>query len=647
MANYKSNPKLGKPVVVIPSAVSSSVSITYDAEENKFTYTFTGNTPAFNYYTVWPVLDSNSGTDVFGGTSTMGVVALAQDTGGQLAADYRGYNAVKNATTASITDATVYNALESDTFSDTVSFGNAHIRYIAIKDSFQAISATPTSTHTFQMSAPSTPLLFVPIASNPYTMTDSTTVGGYNTAISTCCLACALNSGSGDVLRAFGSNYHQNSFHGIDGTAYTGIAAIANISNARTKLSAITGYVKDVARKYYFHDKVIQAAAMSLTRNLNIPAPVAGVKPLIMMSLNIMMSSYSFGTVLWSYSDVAGQTVVSPAERAEIGMLPSDIEYMASIMDIDTITDASIGEYNGSNTMAGIRVITVGNVDIAVVASVSYVTSELMMNEPMYFNSVADTVPVELETQFDNLKTSVATTSAQYSELQGQITSTEDELTEKQEALTTAQENLATAQANLAAVQAELTTKQSDLTDLQAELTALQETYAEAEASMGTVTTQYEYLQREVTELQTELTELTTDVTTKQSELTNITQQITLSSNTIVNLQVQLTQLQSDISSAQMSKELVQSELDAVIAVLNDLEASPEYQTYINLQQQLQSVREALTGVTEAYENVQAEYNQLVQMTYNETRVCKAKDKCPWASVNILNGFIETIDYGD
>lgn len=647
MPNYKSNPKLGKPVIVLPSAVSSSVSVTYDATENKNIFTFTGNTPAFNYYTVWPVLDSNSGTDAFGGTSTMSVVALAQDAGVQLASDYRGYNAVKNATTASITDATVYNVLESDTFSDIVSFNNAHIRYIAMKESFEAHTATSTSTSTYEYTVPFTPLLFVPIASNPYTMADSTMVGGYNTAISTCCLACALNSGSGDVLRAFGSNYHQNRFHGIDGTSYSGIAAIASISDPRTKLNAITGYVKDVARKYYFHDKVIEAAAMSLTRNLTIPAPVAGVKPLIVMTLNIMMSSHDVGTVLWSYSDVVGQTVVSPAERAEIGMLPSDIEDVVSVMDIDTITDDSIGEYNGSNTMAGVRAITVGNVDIVVVVNVSYITSNLMMNEPKYFNSVADTVPVELETQFANLKTSVAATSSQYSTLQGQLTSVEDELTEKQEVLTTAEQSLATAQANLAAVQTELTTKQSNLTDLQAELTALQETYAETEASMGAVTEQYENLQREVTELQTELTELTTDVTTKQSELTNLTQQITLSNNTIVNLQVQLTQLQSDISSAQMSKELVQSELDAVIAALNDLEASPEYQTYINLQQQLQSVREALTEVTEAYENVQAEYNQLVQMTYNETRVCKAKDKCPWASVNILNGFIETIDYGD
>lgn len=641
MSNYKSNPKLGKPVVVIPPAVSSSVSVTYDETKDKNVFTFTGNTPAFNYYTVWAVLDSNSGTDAFGGISTMSVVALAKDADVQLAVDYRGYNTVKNATTASITDATVYDALESDTFQDVISFNNVHIRYVAMKGSFPATSAGTS----FELSVPFTPLLFVPIASNPYTMTDSVTVGGFNTAIATCCLACALNSGSGDVLRAFGSNYHQNSFHGIDGTAYSGIAAIASISDARTKLNAITGYVKDVARKYYFHDKVIQAAAMSLTRNLTIPAPVAGVKPLIMMSLNIMMSSYDYGTVLWSYSDIAGQTVVSPAERADIGVLPSDIEAMASIMDIDTITNT--GQYTGSNTMAGIRTITVGNVDIVVVANVSYVTSKLMMNEPIYFNSVADTVPVELETQFANLKTSVATASAQYSELQGQLTGVEDELTEKQEALTTAEQSLATAQANLTAVQAELTTKQSDLTNLQAELTALQETYAEAEASMGAVTEQYENLQREVTELQTELTELTTDVTTKQSELTNLTQQITLSNNTIVNLQVQLTQLQGDITSAQISKELVQSELDAVTAALNDLEASPEYQTYINLQQQLQSVREALTEVTEAYENIQAEYNQLVQMTYNETRVCKAKDKCPWASVNILNGFIETIDYGD
>lgn len=647
MSNYKSNPKLGSPVVVLPSAVSSSVSVTYDDEENKFTFTFTGNTPAFNYYFVWPILDSNAGTDVFGGTSSMNVVALAQDEGVQLAADYRGYDTVKNATTVSITDATVYNVLESATFSDIVSLDNAQIRYVAIKRSFSAVSATPSSTHTYEDASLFTPLLFVPIASNPYTMSDSTTVSGYNTAIATCCLACALNSGSGDVLRAFGSNYHQNQFHGIDGTSYTGIAAIANITDAHTKLSAITGYVKDVARKYYFHDKVIQAAAMSLTRNLDIPAPVAGVKPLIMISLNIMMSPHDYGTVLWSYSDVAGQAVVSPAERAEIHMLPSDIENVVSVMDIDTITDSSVGDYDGANTMAGVRAITVGNVDIVVMVGVSYATDELRMNEPIYFNSVADTIPVELETQFANLKTSVATTSAQYSELQGQLASVEDDLTEKQEALTTAQENLATAQASLAAVRTELTTKQSDLTDLQAELTALQETYAEAEANMGAVTEQYENLQSEVTELQAELAELTTDVATKQSELTNITQQITLSNNTIANVQIQLAQLNADIRSAQMNKELVQSELDAVTAALNDLEASPEYQTYINLQQQLQSVREALTEVTEAYENVQAEYNQLIQMTYNETRVCKAKDKCPWASVNILNGFIETIDYGD
>lgn len=630
--------------VLVPSALSSDIVLQSMPSDPEYIGVACQVTEPTNVYVLYKLNCENYGNDPFGSYGTGTCLFVGDD---PFTLEYRNSEVLNSADTKVVND-TLYNVLESNTFSTAKSQDVLQVRYVAMK---LTITPDSVSTHTYISDRPR---IYKSIQSHPYTIQSGTSVGGVNASLASCMMACACNSGSGDVKYAFTSSYHQNQFKPLGSTTNTNLVHINDTMTVSERVKFILGYVKEVSRQFYFHDKVIEAAAMALTRDSEIPEPSGDTLPVIAMTLELSLSGTDFGTVAWSYVPSESFISTSTQEDFEDNIAVFDIDSMTADSPLITMLVQSAPEDMSGSMFGGIKGIKVGNVLIAVMVNVHVTNQKMDGNTACYINSLPDTVPSAYTAQVEALQAAITSAKSEYgsvltdlNEAQDSLDEVQNELTEKQEALTTAQEDLATAQATLAAVQTELTTKQSNLTNLQAELTALQETYAEAEANMGAVTEQYEYLQREVTELQAELAELTTDVIAKQSELTNLTQQITLSNNTIVNLQVRLTQLQSDISSAQMNKELVQSELDAVIAALNDLEASPEYQTYINLQQQLQSVREALTEVTEAYENVQAEYNQLVQMTYNETRVCKAKDKCPWASVNILNGFIETIDYGD
>lgn len=262
-------------------------------------------------------------------------------------------------------------------------------------------------------------------------------------------------------------------------------------------------------------------------------------------------------------------------------------------------------------------------------------------------------IQANITTAQSNLATiqgQITTATASKTTIEGQIAT----LTSQKETITT---EIGTLNSQIAALNTSIASKQTEEANVIAAIAASQAELADMEEAVANYADSPEYkavldlsqtvteLEEQIAELEAELTELNDSILTATAQKNTIAAQIGTMTVQSTQLANQITALQEEIATLLFQKESATSDVATKYALLAQLQTQEDNaRAVIN---QLASKQNELNQVNADLAAAQAARDSIDAENYNRARTCSAKRYCPWASATVLNGYIETIDYGD
>lgn len=248
------------------------------------------------------------------------------------------------------------------------------------------------------------------------------------------------------------------------------------------------------------------------------------------------------------------------------------------------------------------------------------------------------------------IQANITTAQSNLATIQGQITTATANKT-------TIEGQIATLTSQIAALNTSIASKQTEEANIIAAIAASQAELADMEEAVANYADSPEYkavldltqtvteLEEQIAELEAELTELNDSILTATAQKNTIAAQIGTMTVQSTQLANQITTLQEEIATLLFQKESATSDVATKYALLAQLQIQEDNaRAVIN---QLASKQNELNQVNADLAAAQAARDSIDAENYNRARTCSAKRYCPWASATVLNGYIETIDYGD